>query len=69
VVLVVGVEDDELVVGKALGYFLPPNAKVRALDDVTVEAAVVVRVNNGIVAPDCVSEVMSRWVRELLTCW
>jgi hypothetical protein len=63
VVLVVGVKDDELVVGEALGYLLPPDAKVRALDDVTVEAAVVVRVNNGIVAPECVSGVMSRWER------
>jgi hypothetical protein len=52
VVLVVGVKDDVLVVSEALGYLGPPGAKVVcARDDVAGEAAIVVRVQNGICAP------------------
>lgn len=52
VVLVVGIEDDVTVVGETLSNLCPPGTKVgRALDDLVVEAAVVMRVNHSIVAP------------------
>lgn len=51
-VLVVGVEDDILVVGETLSNLGPPGTEVSSAgDDVTVEAAVVVRVNHSVVAP------------------